>query len=161
MASLTDVVFYILREYPHKSELSNARTTKIVYLADWRSELQRSRQITNIEWYFDNYGPFVWDIKNTIAHNPAIFSMASTINELGSEKTLFSVKGHDYSPRLSEDEKGVIDWVIKETKSLYWDDFITLIYSTYPVLTGARYTKLDLHSAAAEYKARQKPKPSA
>ena len=35
MAKLVDVVGYLCEHYPHKAELSKARLTKMVYLADW------------------------------------------------------------------------------------------------------------------------------
>ncbi len=58
MAQIKDIVIHILKNYPHKDELSNARVTKLVYLADWRHVLETKEQISSIKWYFDNYGPF-------------------------------------------------------------------------------------------------------
>jgi hypothetical protein len=53
MARLRDVVAYLCHEYPHKGELSKARLTKMVYLADWRSAIERGSQVTDIEWVFN------------------------------------------------------------------------------------------------------------
>jgi hypothetical protein len=44
-----------------------------------------------------------------------------------------------------------LDFVIEKTKDLEWNDFIRLIYSTYPIVTQDKYSKLDLVSLAKEY----------
>lgn len=48
MVKLIDIILYILKNYPHKNELSNARLTKMIYLIDWRSAFDNGKQITNI-----------------------------------------------------------------------------------------------------------------
>ena len=65
MANLKDIIAYILQNYPSnmKHELLNARVTKMVYLADWRNCVRSKGQVSDIKWYFDNFGPFVWDVK--------------------------------------------------------------------------------------------------
>jgi len=65
MSKLSTVLRFLCEKYPLKNELSNARLTKMVYLADWRSALMYGNQITDIEWYFDNFGPYVHDVVNT------------------------------------------------------------------------------------------------
>ena len=60
--SLREIIAYILRFYVNKEELSKYRLTKLVYLCDWCYAVSRGKQITNIHWFFDNYGPFVWDV---------------------------------------------------------------------------------------------------
>jgi hypothetical protein len=39
MAELKDIIAYYCKQYPHKAELSKARLTKMVYLADWKSAI--------------------------------------------------------------------------------------------------------------------------
>lgn len=152
MADLKDIIGYILQQYPHKSELSNARVTKMVYLADWKQMLNDRHQISGIDWYFDNYGPFVWDVKRAVDDNKDVFDIVHTMNGNGGTKTLFSLKpGKNNSFQLNDCEKKAIDAVIDNTKSLYWDDFITFVYSTYPVASNERYSSLDLKKAADEY----------
>ena len=76
MAKLKDVMAYLIKNYPEniRHEMSNARLTKMVYLADWHRVLKSDKQITNIDWYFDNYGPFVHDIERKAASCDNIFS---------------------------------------------------------------------------------------
>jgi len=152
MDKLKDVLVYIIQEYPYKDELSNARLTKLVYLSDWKSVLNDGRKITHIKWYFDNYGPFVHDIEQTVKDNPAIFKSQVFYNLFGHPKTTFGLKNIDYEPKLSVRERRSIDFAIKRTKDLNWSDFIKLIYSTYPVISSNRYSNLNLIEKAKEYK---------
>lgn len=152
MNKLKEVIAYILINYPHKDELSNARLTKMVYLSDWKRAIEHRKQITDIEWYFDNYGPFVSDVQNEILQHPELFDCKNTVNMFGGTKTLFSIKNAHYRPALSQDEMSAIDHVINQTKTLNWDSFINLVYSTHPISSSSRYSSLDLVEKAKEYK---------
>jgi hypothetical protein len=152
MAELQDIIAYLLREYPHKHELSNARVTKMVYLADWKSVLERGRQVSSITWYFDNYGPFVWDVAKTTQEHPSLFEMQQTANVFGGEKLLMRLKDENYGcPSLSDEDRQTLDFVIKQTAPKHWDGFIKLVYSTYPIMSSDRYSMLDLATKAKEY----------
>lgn len=152
MARLIDVMAYLCEVYPKKSDLSNARLTKLIYLADWRSALVNERQITDIEWVFDQFGPFVFDVKDTAAAYPEIFFVRETQNMFGSPKILIGLKDENYEYELEPEDKEVLDWVVAKSRRMPWNEFIRLIYSTYPILTQERGTKLDLVSLAAQYK---------
>lgn len=153
MAELKDVVAYLLQHYPHKDELSNARVTKMVYLADWRHVLERGRQVSGVQWYFDNYGPFVWDIMDVAKANPDLFRVQSTWTQFGNNKNVLGLADKRYAPSsLSEDDKRTLDFVINATKDLSFDAFIKLVYSTYPIVKSDRYQTLDLPQLAEEYK---------
>ena len=154
MASLKDILIYLIKQYPHKDELSNARLTKMIYLADWLSAIRKDSQLTNIKWYYDNYGPFVWDVFDCVEDNADIFSVEYTTNMYGGEKRLINLK-KDVPNNLSNEEKRILDEVIDNTKSLYWTDFIKLIYSTYPILTSEKYSYLDLVNKAKEWRESQ------
>ena len=151
MAMLKDIIAYILGVYPYKSELSNARVTKMVYLVDWRHAITSSSQVSTIHWYFNNYGPFVWDVKDVALACPELFAVVETTTVYGTPKTLLNLKDDDYIPQLSEEECKSIDHVIENTKDLSWDAFIRLVYSTYPVASSERYTYLNLKEKAREY----------
>ena len=83
MADLKDMIYYILKKYPKKDHLSNARLTKIIYLSDWYSAINYNKQISNIHWYFDNYGPFVWDVLDEIKQHSDLFVIKKTLNIFG------------------------------------------------------------------------------
>lgn len=150
MSNLRDVVAYICKNYPDKSDLSNARVTKMVYLADWKSAIERREQLTDIKWRFDHYGPFVYDVRNVAESDPA-FEIVPTQNMFGSHKELLRVSEDIDYPSLSEDEIQVLDHVLGTSAELNWEQFIKLVYSTYPIFTQERYSKLDLVQLAEEY----------
>lgn len=153
MANLQDVLAYILKKYPYRSELSNARVTKLVYLSDWKFALDHGGQISPVQWYFDNYGPFVWDIKDAAEGNPFLFEVEESQNIYGSSKTLLRLKDETYEPdSLTPEQRATIDSVIESTKSLNFRDFINFVYSTYPVLASQRYSQLDLSILAEDYR---------
>lgn len=152
MAKLQDILAYMLQRYPHSGDLSNARVTKMVYLADWRHVLEEGRQISSIRWYFDNYGPFVWDVLDTVNSNPFVFRAKETINAYGSHKTAISCIDASYAPQLDPSERHAIDHVIQATAPLGWQQFIGLVYSTHPIVRSERFTHLDLRKLATEYK---------
>ncbi len=153
MVELIDIISYILKNYPHKTELSNARLTKMIYLIDWRSAFDYGEQITNINWYFDNYGPFVHDVEDVINNNSGLIKRVDTYTIYGTKKTMFLLKNEDIDfDNLSENVTSTIDIIIEKTKRLYWKDFIDFVYSTYPIVTSERYTFLNLIKKAEEYK---------
>lgn len=155
MAKLKDILIYILEKYPHKEELSNARLTKLVYLADWNNSIHTGNQISTINWYFDNHGPFVWDIYEEVNKHKDIFNINITENMYGKEKKLITLKRIE-NYQLSENEKNSINKVIEATKDLYWNDFINAVYSTYPILTTEKYNSLNLRNKAEEFNNKKK-----
>lgn len=150
MGELRDAIAYICKHYPHRDQLSNARVTKMIYLADWRSAIKRGRQVTDTSWVFDYYGPFVYDILDTAKKDPA-FEVRPTRNIYGAPKDLLRVARDATYPSLDQDEKDILDFVINSTADKNWDEFIHLVYSTYPILARERHTKLNLEDLAGEY----------
>ncbi|WP_305644211.1 Panacea domain-containing protein [Nitrosomonas sp.] len=152
MNKLRSIMAYIATKYPHKSELSKARLTKLVYLADWFSALLDDKQMTDIEWMFNHYGPYVDDI-STIANLDSEFSITPEKTLYGGDKYVISYSGASVDNELTERERTIIDTIIEKTKVMYFNDFINYVYSTYPVSSNERYSYIDLVSLAREYKA--------
>lgn len=153
MAEIKDLLFYLVSKYPKSGDLSKTKVTKLVYLCDWKAAIEYQKQLTHIEWYYDNFGPFVWDVVETAKDNPELFEINSAVNFFGDDKLLVSLNPQGkYEPYLEADEKKIADFVIKATSSLPWNQFIKLVYSTYPIVTTPKYSKLDLLRAAEEYK---------
>jgi predicted nucleic acid-binding OB-fold protein len=150
MSELRDVVAYICRNYPHKDELSNARVTKMIYLADWRSALTRGKRLTDVHWVFNHYGPFVYDIINAVKEDP-VFEVVPTENMYGGPKDLMRIADDVDYPSLGEEERELLDFVIEKSAQKNWDEFIRLVYSTYPIATQERFSELDLVALAREY----------
>ncbi|WP_445660976.1 Panacea domain-containing protein [Acinetobacter sp. F16] len=138
--SLNDLIKYFCSAYPHSQELSKARLTKMIYLADWENYKDSQKQISNIAWYFDNFGPYVTDVINIAYEDPEV-RVVSTRTIYGTDKTLIEYKGQ--KPILDESVKNVLDKVIEGTKSLSWKSFIDYVYATPPIKQSARYNYLD------------------
>jgi hypothetical protein len=153
VSKVEEVVIYICQHYPHKDELSNARLTKMVYLADWRSALMYDRQLTGIGWIYNHYGPYKDDVMTAARANPCV-TVREDRNQHGDRKQVIAVTANTHVPRLSltQQECEVLDWVIQKTQKLSWTEFIRLVYSTYPIVTRPRFATLDLVELAGEYR---------
>lgn len=143
---------YFCTHYPNKSELSKARLTKMVYLADWRMALVHRRQITALTWIFNHYGPYLDDVP-ALARKSEYFNIRRELNMFGGPKDVISLKrvGHDLESQLTADEISALNHVISQTKALAWEPFIKLVYSTFPIVTEPRYKDLDLVELADRY----------
>ncbi|MBW8126582.1 MULTISPECIES: Panacea domain-containing protein [Pseudomonas] len=151
MNRLQNIVAYLCHTYPYKHELSKARLTKLVYLADWFSSLLDDDQMTDVRWIFNHYGPYVDDIVDSV-RNSRGFSISAQENPYGSTKYLVSYSGDYRKIELSERDEEILDAVIEKTKRMYFNDFIDYVYSTYPVKSSDRYAALDLVSLAREFR---------
>lgn len=157
MDKLKEIIAFILREYPVKGDLSNARVTKLIYLSDWHQAIHYDRQISSIDWYFDNFGPYVPDVQNKVNECPDLFKAEHTINMFGKPKTVFSLIKENYQVHLEAREESSLRHVIKETSALNWDTFIKLVYSTYPIISSDRYSNLNLTEKSREYISPEQP----
>lgn len=155
MNKLKDTIAYILLNYPtaFRSELSKARLTKIIYLSDWKYAIQYGKTITNIQWIYNHFGPYVDDVINTIIRYPKEFRIRRTYNIFRKNKELIELERKDLEIlNLSSSEKKTINFVIRATAGLSWKDFIDLVYSTYPIVTQDKMSNLDLIELSHNYK---------
>lgn len=150
MADLRDVMAYLCEHYPHKEELSKARLTKMVYLADWKSAIDQDRPMTEITWVFNHYGPYVDDVVQEAEEDPA-FVVKGTQNIYGDPKSIIECEGSREYPSLSNEDKRILDSIIESSKKKTWNEFIRLVYSTYPVMTQDRFSEFDLVDLARRY----------
>lgn len=143
---LRNIIRYIVKNYPYPDDLTKTRITKLVYLIDLENVKKYGVQITNIEWFFDHYGPYVSDVLDEADEDKSI-SIVRDISNFGTVKYIVKPKrGKDelIYEDLSENDKNIIDKVIDATKNYYWNEFIDYVYSTEPIKNGKKYTKLDL-----------------
>lgn len=149
---ITNFIKYLLLNYPYKSELSASRLTKMLYLADWKSAIENSSQLTDAKWHFNHYGPYVDDFIK-LAKEDHDIEIKSTSTVFGGRKQQIELKeDFEYEIDLTEKQKEILNFVINATKSKNYEDFIKLVYSTYPVVSSSRYTDFDLVEMAKEYK---------
>ncbi|RAK01655.1 Panacea domain-containing protein [Aliidiomarina maris] len=152
MTKLQNLIAYLCVHYPHKSELSKARLTKLVYLSDWIAALNLGSPLTEIKWLFNHYGPYVDDVFESAVQRPDIFKITTEPTPYGTASTKLQYVGHPFEICLGESDKRVLNFVIERTKSMYFNEFINFVYSTYPVANSTRYSELNLLSLAEEYK---------
>lgn len=143
---------YFCANYPHKSELSKARLTKLVYLADWYSALMRNHRMTDIDWVFNHYGPYVDNITD-LASLDGDFSITPQRTTYGGNKFVISYNGDNVEGLFNESELDILNAIISKTKAMYFNEFIDFVYSTYPVSSNERYSKLNLELLAEQYRA--------
>lgn len=157
MSKLNKILYFYLENYPYKGELSKTRITKMVYLADWESSIKQGKQITDIKWYFDHYGPYVSDVYEAAKKDGKI-SIIQTTSAFGNSKELLEVneKNVDCTSEFNEIEVDILSSIIENTKYLNWNSFIKYVYSTYPIVSQSKYSFLNLNELAEEYKEKQK-----
>lgn len=153
--SLHDILAYILlrsEQILKRKGLSKYRITKIVYLCDWCYACACGRQITDIHWFFDNYGPFVWDVYNTLIKDSSLFELSVILTPYENEITTFSLKNMAYAPNITRDVQDCLEYVLEHVVNLKNQEFTNLVYATYPIRTSRRYTSLNLVDKANEYR---------
>jgi hypothetical protein len=110
--------------------------------------------MTSIQWVFDQFGPFVYDVKDAAVADPA-FVVEDTINMYGAHKTVIKLVRDRAYPSLSNEEQDILDWVVETSSKMTWNAFIRLVYSTYPIMSQDRGIKLDLVELAHEYRSEE------
>ena len=114
---IADLVGNILEKYPNKKELSKARLNKIIYLIDWKYMLEYGEQLTDIEWIYNHYGPYVDDIKNAIVEDSRL-DIQKTKTIYGNKKNIVISKETETTfEKPNENEESVIDFIISKTKN--------------------------------------------
>lgn len=153
MVKVKYIVRYFVEYYPYKEELSKARLTKMVYLADWYNALEKGVTLTKINWYFDHYGPYVDDVYNVVKDDSRLY-IKKTKTPFGNDKQLICLKEGAINNllryKLNDEVVEILEKVIEDTKLLYWNDFIKYVYSTSPIKTSDKYTHLNLVHLAQE-----------
>jgi hypothetical protein len=151
MNSLLDLIIYIYCNYPKVDELSKPRLVKIVYLIDWKYTIDHGQQVTDIEWYFHHYGPYVDDIIQLIKSEKEIFSVESRLNMFNDVSDRITYIGKK-NVTLKASVQEVADYIMYITSNLNWKEFIDLVYSTYPIKNNSKYSFLNLKEEARQFK---------
>jgi hypothetical protein len=123
----------------------------MIYLADWYHTVLTGRRLTEINWSFDHYGPYVKDVFESLRLDSR-FKVEHSTNLYGKKKEVVTLVAD--VPRkweLQADEKESLDIVISKCKKLNWNAFIELIYSTYPIQESDRHSTIDLSALAGKF----------
>lgn len=140
---------YLLAKCGH---LPKGRLVKLFYLIDWKSAITSKKTMTDLEWYYNHYGPYLPTVVDYILSDPDIKTMPISNKDLGQHLHFDNTnKFEDFSTKFLPDELKLIDSVIHSTYDLSYKEFIKLVYSTYPVRRSQKYTHLNLIEFAEEY----------
>ncbi len=146
---INEIIKYICKNYPDSTDLSKARLTKTIYLVDWYYAVKYKIQMTDIEWKFNHYGPYVGDIIEIAKQDPQL-EIINTTNMFNYPMEIIKIKDNEkIKYELLDKEKiSVIEKVIEDIKTLSWNKFIKFVYETPPVKNQNRYSILDIVSWA-------------
>lgn len=106
------------------------------------------KQISDIDWYLDVYGPYTSDINDEIKNNENIVIIKQDSN-LGTTRFTLQVKNNTENlnyKNLTSEEIEIINKTIEDTKTKSLFDFMAYVNSTKPIADGIRYNYLDLNS---------------
>lgn len=151
MKKLKEVIEYIISNYPQPTELSKPRLVKLVYLIDWKNSIDYGKQVTGIKWFFNHYGPYAEDVINLMKSDTETFDVVSYENPYsGGITDKFKLK-KSVKSNLDNNTLKSADFIIKNTFNMNWSQFISLVYSSYPVKKGEKYTFLNLEKLSIEF----------
>jgi hypothetical protein len=149
--TVNDVVRFIIKNYPHKEDLSHDRIHKLIYLIDWKSAIEREKQITDLIWQRNSFGPYVALIDKLLV-NDSRFELGKIENFYGSEKIVINLNDDTNFVEPTNSEREIIDFVINATSELKWNEFISGVFSTFPIQsTTLENSNLDLVKFAKIY----------
>lgn len=151
MAQIKDLVAGFFQCLPVRAEISEERLAKLVYLADWKHAIQNDgRQITELKWYFDSYGPYASQVFD-IVHRSPIFRTRQLSKEWEDSQFVVALFDHSYDPTLKPSERDAIRHVTSVAAARSWGELIKLVSSTYPILAGPRYEFINMPAMAKAY----------
>ncbi len=100
---------------------------RVIYLCDWKYAIEEQEKLTGLKWY-------------------------NSVNRIHTENFIYSVFSGSSEIELSDKELKVIDFVLEKTDRMDVGEFITLCYSTYPMITSDVGKLLHLVPLAKKYK---------
>jgi hypothetical protein len=107
----------------------NAPLTKLVYLVDLETVRRYGRQVSNITWVRDHYGPFVWDILDTAENSPERFR----VRTYSGNKRYIELISRD-TGIIEPWVEGVVDNVIASAPDPHrFQPFLNFVYDTAPM----------------------------
>lgn len=153
MKKLEIVMEYVLSRCDSQRKVSLNKLVKMLYLADWKNYLKTGRSLSNLQWEFDKFGPTsseAVDFAKAKNNIDVEYSLSKT--GFSHENVILKNRSADYE--LSSSEKEILDQVVEDTFNLEWEDFMRVIFDTYPITKLTKYGYIDLSKFAHEYKAK-------
>jgi metal-responsive CopG/Arc/MetJ family transcriptional regulator len=155
MCTIKEALRYLISRYDDKNDLTLSRIVQVIYLADWKASIDRSRPVTEIKWQMANGEPKM--------DNSSLEEVINLLDANSKSETLGRLLQNFYDERfnkkvrLSQSEKFFLDFAIDKAKSKSSDEFIQLIHSTFPSLTLSKSDTVDLPDLAKTYREQIRP----
>lgn len=122
----------------------NTRGCSLDDIHSRRRFVSAKSELLSLKWLLNHYGPYVDDVVK-LARDSTDFNLIITRNAYGSVKERLEFVGSEFTNGvLDSKELEVIDEVVRETDPSYFNNFINLVYNTYPVKESNKYSILDL-----------------
>jgi hypothetical protein len=121
-------------------KVSYSKLTQLVYLVDWKNVLLFNKQLTDIQWILEPWGPSPknLDIKKELENKTLFFQI---------EKDLYAT---NLNFELDCNYESV-NHVVHTTSKMSDREISKLVRSTYPVMSGGNYRQIDLICKAIKY----------
>lgn len=157
--SAVDCFVYLRHAFQPLQLIPKELLVELLYLADWRSALEKGNQVSDIVWRLNFNGIDCHPIDEAarLPYSPIGIVRASQLvperrREFGDAEVVVL---SDHVPDiglLSIDGVIELDFALDQFGQLGAHEFINLVYSTYPVLKAVPLQELDLVSFAREYR---------
>jgi len=133
---LENVIHYLCYYYP--STLTRTVLVKLIYLSELEFISLYQRRMTDIQFRYDNYGPFSWEIIDTAQDliDRGILSMEKDSNILGDERYRYRALKKPDIKDLDEHSLKALQQVLEKFSAYTFSGLIDYVYSTAPM----RYT---------------------
>lgn len=148
MNKVQQIAAYYLKHSKSKS-ISELRLTKILYLCDWIHCLVHDSYMTNFKWML-KYCVTAEGVNQSIMSGQH-FSMQVIKQHSEIKEYTLLFPNINNTELLVDSEIKVIDYILKHTDELYFNDLINYIHSTYPLREDTIYRDLDLLKSAKNY----------
>ena len=150
MARFSDLVDFLVSEYPRPQELTSGRLDKLIYLLDVEWAWGNGEQLTQTRWTFNNHGPFVGAGDSYVESlDGKKIEIHEDVTMYGDKKRWYEWKATDLQKQvvaeaLTNEEKIVLRKVIEDTWRLPWGRFVKYVYSTLPMVKAKQYECIDI-----------------
>ena len=153
-----DLLAYIWKNYGREEgkrveDFTLSRTTKMIYLVDWKYALKYGRQATEVRWYFDQFGPYV----NLVTDFTKRFDLKKARNSKSKYRrrlrwlVLKTDVSKDVGNSLSDEVKDVCKDVIEDVGNLSYTGFIRYVYRTPPVRYCDKFKFMNIAKVAKHF----------
>lgn len=150
--TMLNMIKYLLKNYPDKSQLSASRLINMMYLAEWKNLIEHEKQLTNTIWQLNKFGPYINNFLKLVSEDKDIL-VKETENMFHHKKRQIKLsESFNKKIDVSVENKEILDFVIKATKDKKYNDVNKLVSSTYPVLNSNYYSDFNLAKMANDYK---------